>query len=65
MKGEDVAENHDTAAIFTPDTEPYLGLGSLLWFDRIIVWALASSGVVASYTHEHKNQLSDLQHAAC
>jgi hypothetical protein len=52
-------------AVFTPDNEPYLGLPSILWFDRTIVWALAGNKLVADYTHEHSATLSKLQRAAC
>lgn len=52
-------------AVFTPDNEPYLGLQAVLWFDRIIVWALQCNTVVAGYTHAHKRELSPLQNAAC
>jgi hypothetical protein len=50
-------------AVFTPDNEPYLGLPSLLWFDRIIVWAMSGNQLVAAYTHQHP--LTELQRAAC
>ena len=52
-------------AVFTPDNEPYLGLRAVLWFDRIIVWALEANHRVAAYTHAHKEELSPLQRAAC
>ena len=52
-------------AVFTPDNEPYLGLQEVLWFDRIIVWALEANHRVAAYTHAHKEELSPLQGAAC
>lgn len=52
-------------AVFTPDNEPYLGLQSVLWFDRIIVWVLESNHRVAAYTHAYTDQLSPLQKAAC
>lgn len=50
--------------VFMPDNEPYLGLESVLWFDRVIVWALEGNQQVASYTHAHQNELSPLQKAA-
>jgi hypothetical protein len=52
-------------AVFTPGNEPYLGLQSVLWFDRIIVWALEGNQRVATYTHARTDQLSPLQKAAC
>ena len=52
-------------AVFGPDNEPYLGLPALLWFDRVIVWALAGNQGVAAYTHANRERLSPLQHAAC
>jgi len=52
-------------AVFTPDNEPYLGLQSLLWYDRIIVWALSGNQRVAAYTIDHRDRLSALQRAAC
>lgn len=52
-------------AVFTPDNEPYLGLQSVLWFDRIIVWTLESNHRVAAYSHAHTDQMSPLQKAAC
>ena len=52
-------------AVFTPDNEPYLGRSSVLWFDRIIVWALENNHRIAAYTHTHRERLSPLQKAAC
>jgi hypothetical protein len=52
-------------AVFTPHNEPYLGLQSLLWFDRVIVWALSGNERVAAYTIDHRDRLSALQRAAC
>ena len=58
-------ETDRAPAVFTPDNEPYLGLQSVLWFDRIIVWALESNHQVAAYTHSHRSDLSPLQKAGC
>src|SRR5450759_4218689 len=58
-------ETERAPAVFTPDNEPYLGLQSVLWFDRIIVWALESNHQVAAYTHSHRSDLSPLQRAGC
>lgn len=52
-------------AIFTPDNEPYLGIKSVLWYDRIICWALAGNQLVAAWTRQNKGGLTDLQRAAC
>jgi len=52
-------------AVFTPDNEPYLGLPSVLWFDRVITWTMAGNERVARYTHDHSGSLSTLQEAAC
>jgi hypothetical protein len=51
-------------AVFTPDNEPYLGLPSIVWFDHIIVWALAGSEKIAEYTHRNIGHLSPIQTAA-
>jgi hypothetical protein len=59
-----MADIQGRPAVFMPENEPYLGLESVLWFDRIIVWALEGNQRVASYTHAHKNELSPLQKAA-
>lgn len=60
-----MSDQPQTPAVFTPDNEPYLGLPSILWFDRIIVWALAGNTLVATYTQAHAATLSGLQRAAC
>ncbi|MFH2065084.1 MAG: hypothetical protein ABIK15_07795 [Pseudomonadota bacterium] len=49
--------------VFTPDNEPYLGRESVFHFDQVILSCLEANAEIASYTH--KNQLSDLQKAAC
>jgi len=51
--------------IFMPDNEPYLGIESVLWFDRIICWALEANSEVAKWTRDHSRSLSQLQRAAC
>ena len=48
-----------------PGNEPYLGLKSVLWFDRIICWALEANAAVAKWTIDNKSSLTQLQHAAC
>lgn len=48
-----------------PDNEPYLGLESVLWFDRIICWALEANTTVAKWTIDHRSSLTRLQLAAC
>jgi len=40
-------------------------LQSILWFDRVIVWALEGNALVATHTHLHAETLSGLQRAAC
>ncbi len=51
--------------VFTPDNEPYLGRASVYWFDKIIVWAMSGNQHIASYTHSHRDSLTDLQRSAC
>jgi hypothetical protein len=60
-----MSERKRTPAVFMPDNEPYLGLPSVLWFDRIIVWALENNSRVAAHTHMRLDHLSALQKAAC
>ena len=49
--------------IFTPDNEPYLGRESVFHFDQVILSCLEVNAEIATYTH--KNELNDLQKAAC
>jgi hypothetical protein len=51
--------------VFTPDNEPYLGLESVLWFDRIICWSLESNTKVARWTRQNSKTLTGLQRAGC
>lgn len=51
--------------VFTPDNEPYLGMESVLWFDRIICWSMESNTKVANWTRDNASQLTPLQRAAC
>jgi hypothetical protein len=51
--------------VFTPDNEPYLGRQALLTFDQEIPFSLWISGEIAAYTRSHREELTDLQHAAC
>ncbi len=51
--------------MFTPDNEPYLGLESVLWFDRIICWSMESNTLVAAWTRRNSKALTPLQRAAC
>jgi len=53
----------DIPVIFTPDNEPYLGLGTLRAFDDAIVTCLKVNSRIAPMTSEL--QLNDLQRAAC
>ncbi len=51
--------------VFTPDNEPYLGLESVLWFDRIICWSLESNTKVARWTRQNSGALTGFQRAGC
>lgn len=51
--------------IFTPDNEPYLGRKSVFHFDQVILSCLETDAQISAYTHKHKNELTDLQKAAC
>jgi len=52
-------------SIFTTDNEPYLGMESLLWFDRIIIWSMKCNKLAADYTISNRNRLDNLQKVAC
>lgn len=56
---------NDIPAVFTPDNEPYLGLSSLLWFDRIICWSMEANVIAATWTRQNRDFLTPLQCAAC
>jgi hypothetical protein len=58
-------QRKEIPAVFTPDNEPYLGLESLLWFDRIICWSMESNTKVARWTQQNSNTLTGLQRAGC
>jgi hypothetical protein len=49
--------------VFTLDDEPYLGRESVFHFDQVILSCLEANAEIAAYTH--KNELNDLQKAAC
>jgi hypothetical protein len=53
----------DGPAVFTPQNEPYLGLRSLLAFDRLIVACLKLNALTAP--HSRQIEKTDLQRAAC
>ena len=55
----------DASPIFTPANEPYLGLDSVLWFDRIICQSMKSNVATAQWTQLNSASLSALQRAAC
>src|SRR3990170_8333853 len=55
----------DIPVVFTPDNEPYLGRQALLTFDQEIPFSLWVSSHIAAYTRAHRDQLTDLQRAAC
>jgi hypothetical protein len=54
-----------TPVVFTPDNEPYLGRQALLTFDQEIPFSLWVNSHIAAYTRSHRDQLTDLQRAAC
>lgn len=56
-------DNSKIPAVYLPSNEPYLGRQSVYQFDNVIIACLEANSRVAAYTH--KNQLSDLQKAAC
>lgn len=58
-------QRRDIPAVFTPDNEPYLGIESVLWFDRIICWPMESNVKVACWTRQNSASLSKLQRTAC
>lgn len=60
-----IPEYKRSPMVFTPLNEPYLGLKSLLWFDRIIIWALSANEMAATYTQNNRSNLTSLQKAAC
>ncbi len=60
-----MGRDEDMPAVFTPGNEPYLGVKSVLWYDRIICWTLAGNQLVATWTRQNKNDLTELQKAAC
>lgn len=55
--------NTEDFAVFTPDTEPYLGRHKLLVFDEMIIACLKCNAVAAPYTH--RIEKSEIQWAAC
>jgi hypothetical protein len=60
-----MTQHREIPPVFTPGNEPYLGLESLLWFDRIICWSLESNTKVARWTRQNSNTLTGLQRAGC
>lgn len=55
----------ETPVVFTPDNEPYLGRPALLTFDQEIPFSLWVSSHIAAYTKSNRDDLTDLQRAAC
>ena len=51
--------------VFTPDNEPYLGRQALLTFDQEIPFSLWVSSHIAAYTQANRENLTDIQRAAC
>jgi hypothetical protein len=64
-KRNDMIQHNNTLSVFTTDNEPYLGLMSVLWFDRIICWSMESNTQVATWTRINSKRLTSLQRAAC
>jgi hypothetical protein len=64
-EGTEMNGTDDMPAVFMPDDEPYLGIKSLMWFDRIICWCLAGNQSVSRWTREIRDRLTQLQSAAC
>ena len=58
-------QKNNIPPIFDYSNEPYLGLKSLLWFDRIICWAVEGNVKVANWTQLNSKSLIPLQKAAC
>ncbi|MCX5905603.1 MAG: hypothetical protein NTV89_19515 [Proteobacteria bacterium] len=56
-------ESSKNPPVFTPDNEPYLGRESVFHFDQVILSCLEANSEIAAHTH--KNELNDLQKAAC
>ena len=55
--------NEKSPAVYTPDTEPYLGSPALLRFDLTIVAAMKANQAVALASHQ--SEPTELQLAAC
>ena len=58
-----MSESTKYLPVFTPDNEPYLGRDSVFHFDKVILSCLEANAEIAAYIH--KNELNDLQQAAC
>jgi len=56
---------NEPSPVFTPGNEPYLGMKSVLWFDRIICWSTEANASVAAWTQENAGAMTPLQRAAC
>ena len=54
-----------TVAIYTPDSEPYLGRPLLHHFDNVIVAAMEQHHAIGPWTRTHRDELTGLQVAAC
>lgn len=57
--------HNEPPVVFTPDNEPYVGRASVLALDHEIPFALWVSSHIAAYTRSHRDELNDLQRAAC
>lgn len=58
-------KEHEVPVVFTPENEPYLGLQSLLEFDKEISFSLSVSSHIAKYTRSNREAMTELQLAAC
>ncbi len=56
---------HTNHIIFTPDTEPYLGEPMLHQLDNMIICFSEKNLVIARYTRENKESLTDIEQAGC
>lgn len=65
MSKKDEKNDIQRPVVFMPENEPYLGLKSVFWFDRLICWALEGNTKVAKWTIDHRTSLTKLQRAAC
>ena len=65
MSQKDKKNSIKRPPVFMPENEPYLGLKSVFWFDRLICWTLEGNTKVAKWTIDHRSSMTQLQLAAC